>query len=195
MRWICWVFAPLAVLGTLGQATGLEPGGHGGRTCGSCEHHGGLSAPPCGVSFYGMTPGCCETPPSACDNAWAGYCDERAHWKSRWYRMASHPPQPTRPTRATCRSTVRSISTVELQPPPKASAPPRPRPPVAEVPLIPVPEAPLPPEPTVLPEPAGVDEPGPPAQSDEPAEPSALPPLPSAVSQDTTWNWDRLWQW
>ena len=31
---------------------------------------------------YNLTPGCCISPPSACDNAWDGYCQEKAKWQA-----------------------------------------------------------------------------------------------------------------
>jgi hypothetical protein len=36
-------------------------------------------APACCAPGYGMlVPGCCDCPPSCCDDAWAGYCEEKA---------------------------------------------------------------------------------------------------------------------
>ena len=57
-------------------------------------------APACGAPAYSLAPGCCEFPPSCCENAWEGYCEERARtlaladrmglwWKARAYGCRS----------------------------------------------------------------------------------------------------------
>ncbi|MBN2579757.1 MAG: hypothetical protein JXB10_12275 [Pirellulales bacterium] len=53
----------------------------------------------CGPACYGppgfcLVPGCCECPPTACDNAWAGYCQEKARWQAFWTRVGT--PRPPR---------------------------------------------------------------------------------------------------
>jgi hypothetical protein len=43
---------------------------------------------------YCLAPGCCECPPCACDNAWAGYCEQKARWQAFWTQVGMpHPPR------------------------------------------------------------------------------------------------------
>jgi hypothetical protein len=44
---------------------------------------------------YSLTPGCCECPPSACDNAWDGYCEEKARWKAYFTQVGTPKPHRT----------------------------------------------------------------------------------------------------
>lgn len=89
MRWICWASALLAAYGLVSPAAGAESSGGAGMKCAGCGHCQTYSAPACAAPFYGMAPGCCKCPPSACDNAWAGYCQEKARWKAFWYRVGT----------------------------------------------------------------------------------------------------------
>jgi hypothetical protein len=47
-----------------------------------------FSPPGCGVS----SPGCCECPPSACDNAWEGYCQHKAKWQAFFTKVGTPRP-------------------------------------------------------------------------------------------------------
>lgn len=98
MRWIRWASALLGVCGLVSAAAGFEPAYGPATTRPSCECYRTLGAPACASPFVGWAPGCCECPPSACDNAWAGYCDQKAKWKAFWYRVGSgvhlHRPVP-----------------------------------------------------------------------------------------------------
>lgn len=59
---------------------------YGGGHRASCS----LQAPACGGTFgYGLAPGCCECPPSCCDNAWDTYCEEKARWQAHWAQWAA----------------------------------------------------------------------------------------------------------
>jgi hypothetical protein len=58
-----------------------------------------LSGPPC-FSPLNLAPGCCECPPSACDNAWAGYCQHKAKWQAYFAQVGT--------PRAGCYSSCRS---------------------------------------------------------------------------------------
>ncbi len=51
-----------------------------------------------------MSPGCCECPPSACDNAWDGYCEEKARWQAFWTRFGTPKPSGSYcgPARSSC---------------------------------------------------------------------------------------------
>ena len=88
MRWICWMPALLAVVGLAFTAAGQAPA-WGAGPCVSCEKYGTLSAPACASRYLGLTPGCCECPPSGCDNAWATYCCEKARWMPFWHRFGT----------------------------------------------------------------------------------------------------------
>jgi len=62
----------------------------GCRSCDGGELHGqSLAAPACCGPMFGTTPGCCECPPSACDNAWDGFCQEKLCWKRLWYNIGT----------------------------------------------------------------------------------------------------------
>ena len=62
--------------------------------CASCERSSGHGAPACaGPIGYNLKPGCCECPPTACDNAWAGYCQEKARWQAFWARVGTPKPK------------------------------------------------------------------------------------------------------
>jgi hypothetical protein len=61
--------------------------GCGGMSRGS---YNSLSGPPCFSPPGGyLAPGCCECPPSACDNAWAGYCEHKAKWQAFFARVGA----------------------------------------------------------------------------------------------------------
>jgi len=88
MRRICWGTALLSVFVIALPATAAGPGcacSQGGKT-GSCQ---GLSAPACAAPCYSMSPGCCRSAPSCCDNAWDGYCQEVARWRALWGRIGT----------------------------------------------------------------------------------------------------------
>ena len=38
---------------------------------------------------YSLSPGCCEPRRHCFDNAWDGYCQERARWDAVWYRVGT----------------------------------------------------------------------------------------------------------
>lgn len=77
MRSMCWVASVLAICGLVGTAAGLDPIPSGCATCNSRGWYGAYAAPACAAPAFGMVEGCCERAPSCCDNAWAGYCQER----------------------------------------------------------------------------------------------------------------------
>lgn len=89
MRWICGASALLAVCGLMSPAVGQEAPWGGGPVCTNCEQYHTLGAPACASPFLGWVPGCYECPPSACDNAWATYCHEKAKWKAFWSRVGT----------------------------------------------------------------------------------------------------------
>ena len=89
MRWIRWVFVPLAVCALISAVTGFNYTSVEGGTCASCRPCYGYGAPACAAPYFGWQPGCCELPPSPCDNAWAGYCQEKARCKAFWHRLGT----------------------------------------------------------------------------------------------------------
>lgn len=212
MRWICWVSVPLAVFGLTGPAAGFDSTLVAGGTCGGCEHCSGYCAPACGAPFFGWSPGCCQCQPSPCDNAWAGYCEEKARWRAFWYRLGTGGASYCTPVRADCG--VPTCSSCPSQPavlgPAPQAAPAGP--PGADLPPLPEDQAgaPLPPklgappvplEPLGAPLPPALSEPPPPPMPDGPPlmpeppdvrEPSALPPVPRPSSEETTLDWNTF---
>jgi hypothetical protein len=56
----------------------------------SRRSYNSLSGPPCfSPPDCSLAPGCCECPPSACDNAWAGYCEHKAKWQAFFARVGA----------------------------------------------------------------------------------------------------------
>ena len=80
MRWIGWV-SVLLVACCLASPAAL-----GAAICGNC---GGCSTSGCVGPSFGMQPGCGECQSHGCDNAWAGYCQEKARCQAFWYRLGT----------------------------------------------------------------------------------------------------------
>jgi hypothetical protein len=70
---------------------------YAGCLCGEASPHSyyNYSGPACfGPPGYCLAPGCCECAPCACDNAWAGYCEQKARWQAFWTGVGMpHPPR------------------------------------------------------------------------------------------------------
>lgn len=77
MRSICWVPAVLLICGLVSPVLGLQPIIEANGTTAEGGAWGPAAAPPCGVWCFGMMPGCCQCPPSCCDDAWDGYCEQK----------------------------------------------------------------------------------------------------------------------
>jgi hypothetical protein len=77
MRSMCWVAPVLAICGLAGTAAGLDPIGGGCATCNGGGLYAAYAAPACAAPAFGMVEGCWERCSPCCDNAWAGYCQER----------------------------------------------------------------------------------------------------------------------
>ena len=186
MRWICWASVSLALLALTAPAVGSESNCGWGGTCASCDQGGYMyGAPACAAPFYGWQPGCCEAPPSPCDNAWAGYCQEQARWRAFCHRLGTGGAASCRPTPASCQPTPaaleppgQAVPTAPVQPagePPGPIAPGWPgQPPVPGLPGGPA-EAPLAPRPADL------------------EEPVALPPVPEPLPDESARSWYRFW--
>jgi hypothetical protein len=94
MRWMQWGSALLVLAALASPVTAANYGRNTTGGCASCERTSGYAAPACaGPIGYSLTPGCCECPPSACDNAWAGYCQEKARWQAFWSRVGTPRPK------------------------------------------------------------------------------------------------------
>jgi hypothetical protein len=59
-------------------------GNPSGLFCTCCNHCGCHSE-----SIYNLAPGCCEPRRHCFDNAWAGYCERRAHWDTVWCKVGT----------------------------------------------------------------------------------------------------------
>lgn len=210
MRWVCWVFVPLAVYGLTGPAAASEPAFGTDSPCVGCGHSYPYGAPACGVQFFGWRPGCCRCQPSVCDNAWAGYCQEKARWRALCYRVGTGGASCGEATAPSCYFTP-AESGAAAEPTPAGPDLPGPTPQPEEDSAAPLPptlteppmpvdpfgpaqpsEPPLPPpigEPLL---PPGMGEPPPPPQPGGVKEPSALPPLPKRAPEETTLNWRSL---
>jgi hypothetical protein len=89
MRWICLVSGVLLLCSLASPAAAIDLAWTTGTTCSGCGHCPTYWAAAGGGQFYGMVPGCCRYPPSACDNAWAGYCEEKARRQAFWYQLGT----------------------------------------------------------------------------------------------------------
>jgi len=83
MRWICWALALLAVCVVASSAVAVGPG------CTSCDKYGTLGAPACAWQFCDFAPTCAQCVPSACDNAWATYPQEKARRMAFWHPVGT----------------------------------------------------------------------------------------------------------
>ncbi|MBN1393998.1 MAG: hypothetical protein JW959_03120 [Pirellulales bacterium] len=89
-----WIFAASVLAGVFALAADLDAG----CGCGSCDGttsywalgRGACCSPP----GYCMTPGCCELYRPCCDNAWAGYCENKAKVQAFWAKVGE--PRPPR---------------------------------------------------------------------------------------------------
>ena len=81
-----WAFA-VSIAATVVVMGGLM----GVADCVTCDRGpaAGFGAPACRGPIFGTEPGCCEHPPTPCDNAWAGFCQEKLKWKQFWYKVGS----------------------------------------------------------------------------------------------------------
>jgi len=138
MRWSSWAFI-LVILLLVNSAVASDLG------CTTCNGADGASyrALRGGACFcppgFGTQPGCCVCPPSACDNAWDGYCDHKAIWQAFFYRVGTPKAHGCgdcclTPVPAPCHCTTEVPQAVEPQPAPadKPTAPTTPAPAVPE---------------------------------------------------------------
>jgi hypothetical protein len=110
--------------------------------CSSCNgndggsyknYRGGACFSPPG---YSLAPGCCECPPSACDNAWDGYCEQKAKWQVFFAKVGTPRVHcygcPTMVPAESCSGSATSQPTETPHPTPaaKATIPSAPSPPV-----------------------------------------------------------------
>ena len=82
---ICCLFGLLAAGVLSGSAWGFQPGYDAAPDGVGNGQYEALCAPACASSpGYNLTPGCCQCQPHCCDNAWEGYCQNKARWQSFW---------------------------------------------------------------------------------------------------------------
>ncbi|MGW8256150.1 MAG: hypothetical protein ACWGMZ_01560 [Thermoguttaceae bacterium] len=88
MRWLSLAFVPCLFVLLLTNGSNSFAAGCincGGNDAASYRAYSGGAcfAPP----GFCTAPGCCQCPPSACDNAWAGYCQHKARWQAYFYNV------------------------------------------------------------------------------------------------------------
>ncbi len=134
MRWLNWASA-LGFLLVINAAFAYA----GCPTCGGNDmaSYRSYRGPACfSPPGYGLAPGCCECPPSACDNAWDGYCEEKAKWQAFFARVGTprvhYHGCPSMLPAETCSSPPTTPPIMETQPKPvaKSTVSPSPLPPV-----------------------------------------------------------------
>jgi hypothetical protein len=86
---MCWT----VLLGTLLVWSQLAAGGEPLSPACDC---------PCQVKgraepAYALAPGCCEARRHCCDNAWDGYCAEKARWDTFWCKLGTGALYPCTP--------------------------------------------------------------------------------------------------
>jgi len=154
----------LVTFGLAGSAAGFECSSAGIPMYADCGMQGAYCSGACGAPAYGiLVPGCCEHPPSCCDNVWAGYCAERARRRcfARAMMTTACPPMNDCITASNCPANV--AGEVTRLPP---VAPATPTADVAEEPATEeIPEAP---EPPLLQSKTGVEKPRPVKPEPEP---------------------------
>jgi hypothetical protein len=87
MRRIFWMFS-LGVSMLLAQAAAAEE---------PCSQPATVAVPcicPCQMKChpapaYNLAPGCCEPRRHCFDNAWDGYCEQRARWNTFWCKVGT----------------------------------------------------------------------------------------------------------
>ena len=137
MRWMPWIAALGATWILASPVTAIEPFAAG--PAGPSGHHriASLCGPPCSTTpgFHPFFPSCCEDTSPCCDNAWEGYCEEKARCRAHWYRAGP---------RASCRDGAACVpcSVPEGEPSGIRPVPIAPREPVP--PALPVAPLPLP---------------------------------------------------
>ena len=143
MQRTCWAIALLATFGLIGPAAAAELVHPKGAPCTKCQKPHSFAAPACGGPVFGTAVGCCEQPPTACDNAWAGYCQEKQRWKAFWYRIGTGAGDRSRGRCVTYSAPCSSKMTSD-QPPakgPDQATPTAPLPAPTSVPPVPKPAA------------------------------------------------------
>ena len=101
MRLICWTSVLVSLVGLVAPAAGFEPdAGHFAAS--GIGQWNAYCAPACGAPAYGTVVGCCEYSPLYGDNAWAGYCQERARRRAFWENLFDDKHSTCRPSGGVC---------------------------------------------------------------------------------------------
>jgi hypothetical protein len=121
IAWACVVLTLLLVESEIACAVCISC--NGADACSYRAYRGPACCCPPG---YALAPGCCECPPSACDNAWDGYCEEKAKWQAFFARVGTpkvyHHGCPTMVPVESCSNY--STAQPAAEPQPKAAAQP-----------------------------------------------------------------------
>jgi hypothetical protein len=91
MRRIRWLLSLGAFVLSIQFAMASEP-------CASCGD-GNCRTKCRPAPAYALAPGCCEVRRHCFDNAWDGYCEERAHWDTFWCKVGTGALYPCTPCR------------------------------------------------------------------------------------------------
>ncbi|MGA2062731.1 MAG: hypothetical protein ABSG67_19845 [Thermoguttaceae bacterium] len=124
MRWLGWATAVSLLLLVNSSITYAGCASCGGNDMGSYRSYRG---PACySPAGYCLAPGCCECPPSDCDNAWDGYCEEKAKWQAFFTRVGTprvhYNGCPAMVPAETCNNSPTAQPFQEPQPTPAAKA-------------------------------------------------------------------------
>jgi hypothetical protein len=139
MRLFAFVICCVTIIGWTAFANaGCGCGGPSPQSYNSLSGPACFSPPGCAVA-----PGCCECPPTACDNAWDGYCQEKAKWQAFFSRVGTGHASCCPPRH--CASAQPTPVTSETSP--KTEVPVRPAPAVQNRPAVNVAPAVVPPTP------------------------------------------------
>jgi hypothetical protein len=164
MRWMGWSAAMVVVAGLAAPGGALAAGGGLDVSCTGCGHMAAFGSEACvGPGGYSLSPGCCECPPCACDNAWDGYCEQKAHRQEFWTRFGTRQPSHGRWAWNSSRHCTECMPVIEAG---------------SETDLVPMPEPAEPAEPA-----SGTSIKIKPLPPVEPAPPE------SAAPQQSTWKW------
>ncbi len=99
MRWIRWILSSCAValfcsVANAADATAPQPD-CACRTAKSCGP--ACCTKRCASPGLPLTPGCCEHGNNSCNNAWEGYCRDKAPWEALWCKLGTGAFYPSTP--------------------------------------------------------------------------------------------------
>jgi hypothetical protein len=84
----------IIVSGLMWIVAGVAQAADCGCSSMSNRHYQSLCGEPCfSPPGCSTAQGCCDCPPSACDNAWDGYCEEKAKWQAFFAKVGAPKPK------------------------------------------------------------------------------------------------------